>query len=192
MWAVRAHEDGYSDKAELLLRKKERDAALATRYEASLEEWRNEPQPKRENHGRVKVYLNVYTLPGIGGSISGVYHSGIEIMFQEYYFAKRTDLKTGVCRCSPRAAPGWKFKQRIELGEANLSLTGIDLHATLHRLKSSWRGKDYDLARRNCNHFSNEVSNILLKKAASERSVETCAGLDANLVRTVHRTSRHG
>jgi len=151
-------------------------AAWLARYEESLESWRQEPCPKRENQGHIKVFLNVYTMPGITGRMSGVYHSGVEICFQEYYFAARQDLKTGVCRCSPRTAPGWKFKERIDLGGANLTLKGVDLHAALYKLKSEWRGKDYDLSKRNCNHFSNALCQILLQKALRPQREGTYQG----------------
>jgi deubiquitinase DESI2 len=108
-----------------------------------------------------KVYLNVYSASadesGFSGvlGIIGVYHSGVEVNGVEYAFAG----VTGIYEC--RAGDYGPILQQIEIGES--ALTNRDIDRALYRLRGEFRGDQYHVVLRNCNHFSDSL-------------VKTCTG----------------
>lgn len=93
----------------------------------------------------------------------GVYHTGIQIEDDEYRFGGHSEYESGVCRHDPRDGMGvFKFKYSILLGEAKLSASEID--EILDELEIDFVGKSYDIFKKNCNHFSNNLATRLLGK----------------------------
>lgn len=92
----------------------------------------------------------------------GFYHSGIEISGREYSYG--SGVGSGIFDHSPRQAPNAKFRCAIELGSYD---GGTDeLNRTLDTLRHDLGfgdGLNYNVIRRNCNHFCNALSWQLLK-----------------------------
>jgi len=129
----------------------------------------------------VPVYCNVYDLAwgqddkdgkkkkvnsGLPGMGFGIYHSGIEVYGREISFGYSDDGCTGVfevpSRCAGGVMPRITFKEAITMGYINRSRHEVD--HLLSRLAEKYRGDTYDLVRRNCNHFSNELCVCLTGK----------------------------
>jgi hypothetical protein len=110
-----------------------------------------------------KIFLNVYDLSPVNDFLyfagMGLHHSGVEIMGSEYSFASGA----GIFESSPKLAPGAKFREQIELG----SYEGgqAELKTALSVLRDDYGPDDYNLIRKNCNHFSNALIWKLMNKA---------------------------
>ena len=95
-------------------------------------------------------------LPGMG---FGIYHSGIEVYGREVSFGFSDDGSTGVfevpSRCAGGVMPRITFKEAHVMGEIVRSRYEVD--HLLARLAEKFQGDSYDLVRRNCNHFANEL-----------------------------------
>lgn len=113
-------------------------------------------------HQGTKVVLNVYDLSPANDALwtigFGLHHSGIEIMGTEYSFASGG----GIFESTPKEAPGAKFRVAIELG----SFDGgqAQLRQALSDLRNDFGPDDYNLIKRNCNHFANALSWKLLNR----------------------------
>jgi hypothetical protein len=109
-----------------------------------------------------KVFLNVYDLSPLNDYLCvaglGLHHSGVEIMGSEYSFASGA----GIFDTSPRLAPGAKFREQIALG----SFDGgqAELKKVISVLRDDFGPDDYNLIRRNCNHFANALIWLLMDK----------------------------
>ena len=109
-----------------------------------------------------KVFLNVYDLSPANDYLCavglGLHHSGIEVSGSEYSFASGA----GVFQATPRDAPGARFRQQYELGAFEGGSPA--LHKALDVLRDDFGPHDYNLIRRNCNHFANALVWKLLGK----------------------------
>jgi hypothetical protein len=110
-----------------------------------------------------KVFLNVYDLSPVNDYLYiaglGLHHSGVEIMGSEYSFASGA----GIFESSPKFAPGAKFREQIDLG----SFDGgqAELKKAISTLRDDFGSDDYNLIRKNCNHFANALTWKLMNKA---------------------------
>ena len=88
----------------------------------------------------------------VGG---GVFHTGVEVMDREYYFGYRAGGGSGVLGIAPRSCKEHVYRQSIKMGVCDLSKEEID--KILRVFGKLWQGDEYDLLRRNCCSFANEL-----------------------------------
>lgn len=99
-----------------------------------------------------RVFLNVYDLNEQSNEYLyplglGIYHSGVEISGVEYTFAS----EAGIYEMTPKHAPPAKFRESIDLGPCPSSR---EVSAAIEELKHDFKGTDYHVLNRNCNHFA--------------------------------------
>jgi hypothetical protein len=110
-----------------------------------------------------RVFLNVYDLSPVNDYLYvaglGLHHSGVEVMGSEYSFASGA----GIFESSPKFAPGARFREQIDLG----SFDGgqAELKQAIGLLRDDFGPDDYNLIRKNCNHFANALIWKLMNKA---------------------------
>ena len=138
---------------------------------------------------RERVILNVYNLTDINKYLGccglAIHHSSIEVYGVEYAFGGHASAASGVFETKP-------FYQLIEDGVLpdTLSLkeqhhvgitkkTPLEIAAVVEKLAPAWPGNQYDLLRRNCNHFAAELA-------------EAISGGKFNFPRYVNRIARVG
>lgn len=90
----------------------------------------------------------------------GMFHTGVEVDGLEWFFGSRpkntkNNALTGVSCVKPRRHPDHHYRQTIELGVTSLDPSGVD--ATIGQIIKEYLGKDYDLLRRNCCHFAEDL-----------------------------------
>ncbi|KAK9145030.1 hypothetical protein Sjap_004933 [Stephania japonica] len=121
---------------------------------------------KKRNPRFAPVYLNVYDLHPINGSIHwlglGLYHSGIQVHGVEYEFGGHDSPSTGIFRGKPREFPGLTLRKSILIGRTDLG--PHEMHKFMEELSKSYTGTSYNLITKNCNHFCNDVSLRLTRK----------------------------
>ena len=109
-----------------------------------------------------RVVLNVYDLHENNDLLLplglGLFHSGVQINSAEYTFASGG----GVFSTEPKYAPGAKFRESIDMGE--FKGTSRDMDKILDELRVEFRGTDYNIILRNCNHFAEAFIKKLLNK----------------------------
>ena len=108
-----------------------------------------------------RVFLNVYDLNEQSNEYLyplglGVYHSGVEISGVEYTFAS----ESGIFEMTPKHAPPAKFRESIDLGPAP---TSRDISSAIEDLKHDFKGTDYHVLNKNCNHFAGTFTSYLPK-----------------------------
>lgn len=95
----------------------------------------------------------------IGKQIDGIWHTGVEVFGQEYFFG-------GGIQVLPHSAVLAHFKlqptEKVELGTT--TKTRAQLQEFLSSIKSKYTHQTYDLFHNNCNNFSDEVCHFLLGK----------------------------
>jgi len=116
----------------------------------------------RTAHG-TQVYLNVYDLNPINDSCLytmglGLHHSGVEINGREYSFAS----EAGIFNSTPKEVSNAKFRESLLLGTFDGGES--ELRKSLSSLEDEFGPNDYNLIRKNCNHFANALCWVLLKK----------------------------
>lgn len=105
---------------------------------------------------QTNVIVNVYDLSPSNEILYpmglGLYHTGVEILGTEYSFASGA----GVFESVPQQAPGARFREAIPMGSYDGGHT--ELKRVLSELSRGQFGpEDYNLIRRNCNHFANAL-----------------------------------
>ena len=113
------------------------------------------------------MFLNVYDLSPANDYLvpigMGVHHSGVEILGTEYSFGSGG---AGVFEGSPQQAPGAKFRFQVEMGAFDGGIQ--ELRRALDTLKGHDGGfgpEDYNVVRKNCNHFANALCWALMRKS---------------------------
>ena len=109
-----------------------------------------------------KVILHVYDLNEMNESTYpfgfGAFHSGVFVFGKEYTFAKG-----GVFYTNPKEVPPpAKFRESIEMGTVNMNQSDLDY--LLDELRLEFKGDDYHILLRNCNHFADAFIQKLLQK----------------------------
>ena len=81
----------------------------------------------------------------------GLHHSGVEVLGSEYSFASNAGIFDG----TPKEAPGAKFREQIFMGV--LDGGQAELKKALDELRDSFGPHDYNMIRKNCNHFATKL-----------------------------------
>eukprot|EP00927_Polykrikos_kofoidii_P061527 TRINITY_DN56365_c0_g1_i1.p1 TRINITY_DN56365_c0_g1~~TRINITY_DN56365_c0_g1_i1.p1 ORF type:complete len:252 (-),score=46.16 TRINITY_DN56365_c0_g1_i1:54-809(-) len=112
-----------------------------------------------------KVTIHVYSVGSTEGHKilgkvlnavgTGAYHCGVEVFGQEWSYGQTMGDCTGLFVCVPRTNEQHSYVESIAAGETSLSQRAF--YSLLQELKGQWRGNEYDLLRRNCCHFANEL-----------------------------------
>jgi deubiquitinase DESI2 len=117
----------------------------------------------------MQVYVNVYDLPdqtqvndrfrSLG---LGFYHSGIQIENKEYSFGTG-----GIQRTAPQLPDFGRLREQISLGQ--FFGTQTDLNQVINDLTNNggFGIGSYNIAHRNCNHFSDAFSKALLGESTT-------------------------
>lgn len=109
-----------------------------------------------------KVYLNLYDLSPANEYLYsiglGLHHSGVEILGSEYSYASGA----GIFEMPPKVAPGARFRTQIEMGAFDGGEALVK--AALSELREEFGPDDYNLIRKNCNHFANALCWKIMRK----------------------------
>eukprot|EP00929_Paragymnodinium_shiwhaense_P118573 TRINITY_DN90488_c0_g1_i1.p1 TRINITY_DN90488_c0_g1~~TRINITY_DN90488_c0_g1_i1.p1 ORF type:complete len:748 (+),score=129.17 TRINITY_DN90488_c0_g1_i1:111-2246(+) len=84
----------------------------------------------------------------------GVFHAGVEVNGKEWYFAACSS-GTGIRCVEPTKDPEHQYRQTVPLAPTPLAESAIDV--LLQGLKAEYTGPSYDLLRRNCCHFADDL-----------------------------------
>ena len=107
------------------------------------------------------VVLNIYDLNEMNETLFnlglGMYHSGVEIGGSEYTFSSGS----GVFSHPPRAAGGARFREAVDMGM--LPSAGA-LSTAIEELRHEFKGSDYNVLEKNCNHFAQALIWRLLNR----------------------------
>lgn len=107
------------------------------------------------------IYLNIYDISPMNGILHpiglGLYHTGIEINDIEYVYGM------GITEVTPKEDIDFAvFKETIELGK--VKLRNSEIMYNIHRLSKEFTESNYNTVLKNCNDFSNALSEALLGK----------------------------
>ncbi|KAH8581887.1 PPPDE peptidase [Cryptosporidium sp. chipmunk genotype I] len=117
--------------------------------------------------GSNMVILNVYDLDAISGSINrftrafelGAFHAGIEVYGVEYCFGSTSDGSSGITVNLPRRHPIHIYRESVKMGRTNFSRG--DIKRIISEMKPLWPGSEYNIFRRNCLTFADELCMVL-------------------------------
>lgn len=113
-----------------------------------------------------QVLLNVYDLTPVNHySIwlgVGIFHSGIQVYGMEYAFGAHDYPISGVFEVEPKSCPGFIYRCTIPLGHINKSPT--EFREFIENVASEYHGDTYHLISKNCNHFTDDISQRLTGK----------------------------
>lgn len=135
------------------------------------------------------VRLNVYDLAdsdviaGVNNVLlavgTGAFHAGVEVYYSEWSFGCTPGPnRSGIFCVPPRSCDVHKFRESIVMGETHLSEE--EVCALIDGLALQWNADGYDLLRRNCCHFSDELC-IQLGVGPVPEWVTSLAGVGAML-----------
>jgi hypothetical protein len=114
---------------------------------------------------RTKVFLNLYDLSPANEYLyrigMGLHHSGIEVNGTEYSYGSGG---SGIFDSPPKVAPNAKFRCTIELGSFDGGTQELNKALDEIRHHGGFGPNNYNLIRKNCNHFCNALSWQLLRK----------------------------
>lgn len=113
-----------------------------------------------------EVFLNVYDLTPLNSySIwlgFGVFHTGIEVYGMEYGFGAHDYSISGVFEVEPKSCPGFSYRCSISLGYLNMSAS--EFREFIEAMASDYHGNTYHLISKNCNHFTDDISQRIIGK----------------------------
>jgi len=119
------------------------------------------PGTKRRQH---KVWLHVYDIDAIAARLNeavlkslnlGVFHCGVEVLGDEWFFAWGETDVTGIIWNEPRSHHVHVYRESVCMGETPLSeaeIRGVIAHAM-----DSWPANSYHPLTRNCVSFAEEL-----------------------------------
>ncbi|KAJ0532269.1 putative PPPDE putative peptidase domain-containing protein [Helianthus annuus] len=113
-----------------------------------------------------QVFLNVYDLTPVNSySIwfgFGIFHSGIQVYGMEYGFGAHDFPISGVFEVEPKTCPGFIYRCSIPLGHVSKSPT--EFREFIETVASEYHGDTYHLISKNCNHFTDDITQRLTGK----------------------------
>ncbi|KAH7650038.1 hypothetical protein FG379_003118 [Cryptosporidium bovis] len=120
-----------------------------------------------ENRGSNMVILNVYDLDSLSRKINkftrafdiGAFHAGVEVYGIEYCFGSTNDGTTGITSNLPRRHPIHIYRESIKMGRTNF--TRGEVKRIISNMKPMWPGSEYNIFRRNCLTFAEELCTTL-------------------------------
>eukprot|EP00747_Dinoflagellata_sp_TGD_P188847 gnl/TRDRNA2_/TRDRNA2_48411_c0_seq1.p1 gnl/TRDRNA2_/TRDRNA2_48411_c0~~gnl/TRDRNA2_/TRDRNA2_48411_c0_seq1.p1 ORF type:complete len:325 (-),score=59.06 gnl/TRDRNA2_/TRDRNA2_48411_c0_seq1:70-1044(-) len=120
---------------------------------------------------RISVYklrlTGVSCVDEIAAEYCGAYHTGVVFAGEEWSFGShRFAGRSGVARNKPKKHEDHIFVKSLVMGELPAGTPRDAVRERILRLARSpgWTGPSYDPFERNCNHFSSELTWLLLKK----------------------------
>ncbi|KAI3709488.1 hypothetical protein L2E82_39250 [Cichorium intybus] len=128
----------------------------------------NSTSPERNySNMDTQVYLNVYDLTPINSySIwmgFGIFHSGIQVYGMEYGYGAHDFPISGVFEVEPKSCPGFVYRCSIPLGHVTKSPS--EFREFIETVASEYHGDTYHLISKNCNHFTDDISQRLTGKS---------------------------
>ncbi|KAJ1604776.1 putative protease [Cryptosporidium canis] len=113
------------------------------------------------------VILNVYDLDAVSGSINrftrafelGAFHAGVEVYGVEYCYGSTSDGSTGITVNVPRRHPIHIYRESVKMGRTSFSRG--DIKRIISEMKPLWPGSEYNIFRRNCLTFADELCMVL-------------------------------
>lgn len=96
----------------------------------------------------------------------GVFHAGVEVLGEEYTFQamlshldEQGKPRTGVVRHEPKQKSAHIYRESISLGRTHLSTEDVTRRIMI--LARDWPSSTYNVLRRNCVHFSEQLAKDL-------------------------------
>lgn len=87
--------------------------------------------------------------------LGGIFHAGVEVNGLEWSFGfTPSSTRSGVFCCMPKQNAQHHYRESVRCRYTSLSAEQIN--SVITELVEEWRGRDYDLLRRNCCHFADE------------------------------------
>eukprot|EP00930_Biecheleria_cincta_P053423 TRINITY_DN38925_c0_g1_i1.p1 TRINITY_DN38925_c0_g1~~TRINITY_DN38925_c0_g1_i1.p1 ORF type:complete len:272 (-),score=59.21 TRINITY_DN38925_c0_g1_i1:115-897(-) len=109
---------------------------------------------------------------------TGAFHGGVEVYGKEWSYGY-ADEGSGVFCCTPMACEGHQYRESVVIGETAMSPQEVG--QVLEQLMEAWPGNEYDLLRRNCVLFSDELC-VQLGVGNIPRWVKNLAGAGATVL----------
>ncbi|XP_067938718.1 deubiquitinase DESI2-like [Watersipora subatra] len=114
----------------------------------------------------VHVYDMYWTNEWTSNLGIGVYHTGVELHNKEYAYGGHQFPFSGIFEITPKdteeLGPNFKFKESIQLGCTDMTAPEVD--SIVQQLGHQYRGDQYHLLKKNCNHFTTAFVDILTGK----------------------------
>ncbi|CAH8432192.1 unnamed protein product, partial [Schistosoma haematobium] len=113
------------------------------------------------------VTVNVYDMLWINDYVSslgiGVYHTGVVVHGIEYSYGGHPLTNSGVFSMLPRdsAYLGENYSYKVTLSMGYTDFTASDVLLLLESITTDYRGDQYHLLNKNCNHFSDTFVQLL-------------------------------
>lgn len=101
-----------------------------------------------------KIHNLNCALPYTG--MGGIFHGGIEVYGREYSFGGARNDVCGIFTSKPASCPMHTYRESIYLGDCRLNRQQVV--AILKRMKPDWMAPTYNLLKKNCCSFSNELA----------------------------------
>ena len=111
-----------------------------------------------ENARISSAVTSLNTLTRNALNVGGIFHGGVEVFGDEWSFGYCPE-GSGVYRCNPRMNPMYEYRESVPLGVTSLSPARAS--AAVAALRARWRGSDYEVLERNCNHFCEALCEAL-------------------------------
>ncbi|CAJ1975451.1 unnamed protein product [Sphenostylis stenocarpa] len=119
------------------------------------------------------LVLNVYDLTPLNNYLYwfgfGIFHSGIEVILteddlhgKEYGFGAHDFPASGVFEVEPKKCPGFIYRCSLTLGQVNMHPS--EFRTFIENIANEYHGDTYHLISKNCNHFTDDISNRLSGK----------------------------
>lgn len=103
-------------------------------------------------HSSTIKHLNNATELAVGG----IFHGALQVYAREYSFGGTKNSQSGIFACMPTKCPMHTYRETVYLGDCYLPKNCVK--AILSSLVPSFNGTSYDLLRKNCCHFCDELA----------------------------------